>query len=147
MATTVVALPSVALAASSGCASTSLRLNFDVKFNGNVDSSGWTKESLSYCWNDPNPSPQGAGPLSGQSATYSYGGATSVFKSWNNHGLLFNAYDYCYEVRYTFRKLTCDFHVNTEIWIDGANGNAAGKWNLYTSGTCTGWSIVLTSWS
>lgn len=139
-------LPASALAASSGCASTSYTVNFAIKFNGSVDSTGWTRESLSnYCWNDPNPSPQGAGPLTGQTGTYSYGGATSVTKSWSNHSLLFNQYDYSYQLNYTFRKLTCDFHLDTEIWIDGANGNAAGKVNgAYTSGTCSGWSIVVT---
>jgi hypothetical protein len=143
-----VAVPSSVFAASTGCATATYTVNFAIKFNGSVDSTGFGREKMSYCWTDPNPRPKGAGPLAGQTATYSCPGCVSVNKSYDNHDQLFNVYDYSYQANFSFNKLTCQFHLNMEIWVDGAQGNAAGKVrDLYTAGTCTGWTIVVTSTS
>jgi hypothetical protein len=65
-------------------------------------------------------------------------------KHANNHNLLFNTYDRSIEEDFTFTKLSCNFNVIQEIWLDNDDGLAAAKYTSNTSGaTCASWSIVI----
>ena len=144
----VATLPATVLAATSGTRTVTFSVPFVIRSAIGADSNGNATETMKYSWSDPNPSPQGTGPLANQTGSCTNpGGSTSITKTWDNHNLIFSTWDYSYQMNCTFNKsFGCAFHLNIEIQVDGNDGKAQGKVrDAYASGiACSGWGIYPT---
>lgn len=122
-------VPPAVFAASSGCGSSSYRLDVEIRqrFTNSFIGSGWFSISVYRCWN-------GSSFTSGPSwNSRTWGGATGVFTSVsrvdNSHNLINTYWDRSMETDWSFAGTWCSHKVYQEMWLANDDGGAGSKWH------------------